>query len=200
MPAFTIDRALIWKDVSRQINKALKAEIKEALTMSGAPSWVVDRVHEFTVGMYPFVKSASSAKRPFAGNNSAQPAQTYVIDPPQETTEELSQQFQDFYAELEDEICAGASPTTSRAPKGSSEGSAEGEHKKEKGKKGVSEDYVNDMLEVVERVMCSMFYERYVSCSFLNELAFIVILLGCTCNLNRTMVRTTRHFLVALLR
>ncbi|KAI0313200.1 hypothetical protein OF83DRAFT_1065909 [Amylostereum chailletii] len=160
VPAFTIDRPVIWKDVGRQINKALKAEMKEALTVSGAPSWVVNRVHEFATGMYPFIKSASGAKRPFTGNNPAQPTQTYTIDPPQETVEELSQQFQDFYAELEDEIYAGASPTTSRAPKGSSEGSTDGDHKKEKGKKRLSENSVNDPLEVVERVMCSMFYDR----------------------------------------
>ncbi|KAA1468993.1 hypothetical protein DENSPDRAFT_795350 [Dentipellis sp. KUC8613] len=161
--AFTIDRRIIRKDVTKQINKSIKLELKEALTMSGAPNWIIDRVNEFTVGLYPFVKSSHSIKQQFLNaNGSAPPSPIYTIDPPTETIEELSQQFQEFYEGLEEDLRAGHSPVTAR-PKGDTFSDAQEkdlqkrshEHK-DKG----SDQYVRDTLEAVERVMCSLFYDR----------------------------------------
>ncbi|THH06133.1 hypothetical protein EW146_g9708 [Bondarzewia mesenterica] len=160
--AFTIDRRIIRKDISKKINKALKTELKETLLMSNAPSWVVDRVNEFTLGLYPFIKNPSSPKGPFAQNDGgASPTPPYMIDPPKETPEEMSQQFQEFYAVLEEDLHAEQSPTTAR-PRNGQTFAAEQERDREKramedatGKEGIKE-----VLEVVERVVCSLFYDR----------------------------------------
>ncbi|KAI0045809.1 hypothetical protein FA95DRAFT_1607404 [Auriscalpium vulgare] len=159
--AYAIDRRIIHKDVSKVINKALKSEIKETLSMSSVPSWVIERVHDFTIGLYPFIKSSSSAKITFTSPNAASPAPPYVIDPPQETAEELSQQFQEFYAELEEDLFAGHSPVTAR-PKGDNSFEAEQEKVKEKRASGKAngESDVREILEAVERVISSLCYDR----------------------------------------
>ncbi|KAI0063996.1 hypothetical protein BV25DRAFT_1823488 [Artomyces pyxidatus] len=157
--AYTIDRRIIRKDVSKVINKALKAEIKETLAMSGVPNWVVERVHDFTAGLYPFIKSKSPSKRPFANSGGVPPTPPFIIDPPQETVEELSHQFQEFYAELEDDLFAGHSPITAR-PKGDGFLETEQEKIKEKISSQATDGSVREVLEAVERVICTLFYDR----------------------------------------
>jgi hypothetical protein len=158
VPAFTIDRLISLKDVSLQINKVLKAELRETLAMSGAPPWVVDQVQEFSAGLYPFVKNLNTTTPRRA--KGATP--TYVIDPPQETADELSKQFQDFYAELEHEIIARESPAPSIADHG--EGDSEKVPHKRHRPGTLAEEGVRDVLEAVERVMTSLFYDRLVCC------------------------------------
>ena len=152
--AYTIDRCIVRKDVGKAINKALKNEVKETLLASGVPSWVVGRVHDFTIGLYPFVKS-SDAKH---GAASSSP---YIIDPPQETAEELATQFQAFYAELEEGLFDGGSPSTAR-PIRDNFIDAEQEKVRERRPSGkvVSEQLVPEILEAVERVICALFYDR----------------------------------------
>ena len=155
--AYTIDRRIVRKDVSKAINKALKLEVKEALSSSGVPSWIVDRVHEFTAGLYPFVKSHDTKQR-------TTPSSLYVIEPPQETAEELARQFQAFYAELEEGLLAGGgSPVTARPAR---EAFLESEQEKPRERrpngKAVSEQHARVILEAVERVICSLFYDRSV--------------------------------------
>ncbi|KAH9967439.1 hypothetical protein BC827DRAFT_1174176 [Russula dissimulans] len=77
----------------------------------------------------------------------ATPSSLYVIDPPQETAEELAVQFQSFYVELEEALFAGGTEqekARERRPNG----------------KYVSEKQAREILEVVERVICSLFYDR----------------------------------------
>lgn len=146
------------KDVSKAINKALKIEVKEALSSAGVPSWVIDRVHEFTVGLYPFVKSSD-------GKQGATPSPLYVIDPPLETAEELATQFQGFYVEIEESLFAGGvSPVTARPHR---ETFPETEQAKARERrpsgKAVGEQQTREILEAVERVVCSLFYDRFIS-------------------------------------
>jgi hypothetical protein len=189
--AFTIDRRIIRKDVGKAINKALKLEVKEALSSSGVPSWIIDRVHDFTVGLYPFVKS-HDAKQGIT------PSSLYVIEPPHETAEELARQFQAFYAELEEALVAGGgSPVTARPVR---EASLEMEQEKPRERrpngKAVSEQHARVILEAVERVVCSLFYER----SF-SDISFPVsaadLTSGCTFSPSLMMPRTTKRFLAA---
>ncbi|VDB84889.1 unnamed protein product [Peniophora sp. CBMAI 1063] len=160
--AFTIDRRIVMKDVSLQINKALKAEMHEALSSAGAPTWLIDKVDEFSTGLYPFVKNQGPTPRRGKGLNIS----PFVIDPPQETPDELSKQFQDFYAGLEADLLSSGRGSTSAGSGGSHtpEGTGEEEKEKEKtskkGSKELSEDAVREILESVERVMCSLFYDR----------------------------------------
>ncbi|KAI0299280.1 hypothetical protein BC826DRAFT_996415 [Russula brevipes] len=150
--AYTIDRVIVRKDVSKAINKAVKAEVKQSLLSSGVPSWVIDRVHDFTAGIYPFVRN------PDLKQGTAPPS-LYVIDPPQETAEELAMQFQSFYVDLEEGLLAGGgSPVTARPREGFLE--AELEKARERRSNGKSEQQTRGFLEAVERVVCSLFYDR----------------------------------------
>lgn len=156
--AYTIDRHIIRKDVSKAINKALKLEVKEALSSSGVPSWIIDLVHDFTIGLYPFVKSHDVKQ-------GVTPSSLYVIEPPQETAEELARQFQAFYAELEEGLLAGGgSPVTARpAREAFHETEQEKARERRPNGKAVSEQHARVILEAVERVVCSLFYERSIS-------------------------------------
>jgi hypothetical protein len=153
--AYSINRRIVHKDVSKAINKTLKNEVKETLSSSGVSSWVIDRVHDFTAGLYPFVRT-----RDVKQGTTASPL--YVIDPPQETAEELAAQFQAFYAELDERLLGGGvSPVTARPTQ---EGFLDSEQEKARERrpsgKAVSEQHARKVLEAVERVVCSLFYDR----------------------------------------
>ncbi|KAH9175901.1 hypothetical protein EDB89DRAFT_1942560 [Lactarius sanguifluus] len=152
--AYTIDRRIVRKDVGKAINKALKNEVKETLLMSGVPPWAIGRVYDFTMGLYPFVKSGDA-------KHGAASSALYVIDPPQETAEELAAQFQAFYAELEEGLFSGGSPSTAR-PIRDNLLEAEQEKARERRSNGkvVSEQHAHEILEAVERVICALFYDR----------------------------------------
>ncbi len=154
---YTIDRRIVHKSISKGINKALKLEVKEALSSSGVPSWVIDRVHDFTVGLYPFVRS-----RDVKQGTTSSPL--YVIGHPHETAEELARQFQAFYAELEEDLLAGgSSPVTARlAREAFSETDQEKARERRPNGKAMSEQHAREMLEAVESVICSLFYDRSV--------------------------------------
>jgi hypothetical protein len=145
------------KDVSKAINKALKLEVKEALSSSGVPFWVINYVHDFTVGLYPFTRS-----RDIKQGTTSSPL--YVIESPHETAEELARQFQSFYAELEDDLLAGgSSPVTARpAREAFLEADQEKARERRPNGKAVSEQHARGILEAVERVICSLFYDRSV--------------------------------------
>ena len=145
------------KDVGKAMNKALKLEVKEALSSSGVPSWVIDHVYDFTVGLYPFARS-----RDVKQGTTSSPL--YVIEPPHETAEELARQFQYFYAELEEDLLAGgSSPVTARpAREAFSEADQEKARERRPNGKAVSEPHAREILEAVERVICSLFYDRSV--------------------------------------
>lgn len=188
--------------MSKVVNKAIKAELKEALSMSGVPSWVIDRVHEFTAGLYPFVKGTSHGKGPFTANGGSPTTPPYVIDPPKETSEELSQQFQDFYAELEEEMRTIKSPVTAR-PRTSTFSDAEAEKEKEKGsvRHSQEDDRAKEILEAVERVVSSLFYDRcgIFSVTSLPRLTSTDFAAGYTYNRPRMMPLMTKPSLAASL-
>jgi hypothetical protein len=155
--AYTIDRCIVRKEVSKAMNKALKLEVKEALSSSGVPSWVIDYVHDFTVGLYPFARS-----RDVKQGTTSSPL--YVIEPPHETAEELARQFQSFYAELEEDLFAGgSSPVTTRPTREAFSEADQGKARERRPNgKAVSEQHAREILEAVERVICSLFYDRSV--------------------------------------
>ena len=126
--------------------------------MSGIPPWAIGRVHDFTAGLYPFVKS-KDAKH---GTASSPP---FVIDPPQETAEELATQLQTFYAELEEGLLTGGNSATAR-PIRDNLLEAEQEKARERRPSGkvMSEQHVHEILEAVERVICALFYDRFTHC------------------------------------
>ncbi|KAI0306035.1 hypothetical protein B0F90DRAFT_1814842 [Multifurca ochricompacta] len=118
--AYTIDRRIARKNTSKAINKALKSEVKETLSASGAPPWVIDQ-----------------------------------------TAEELATQFQSFYEDLEEALLAGGSPVTARPIRdGFLEAEQEKSRERRSNGKAVSERDAREILEAVERVSCSLFYDR----------------------------------------
>jgi hypothetical protein len=132
--------------------------VKESLSSSGVPSWIIDLVHDFTIGLYPFVRS-HDVKQGITLSS------LYVIEPPQETAEDLARQFQAFYAELEEGLFAGGgSPVTARpAREAFEETEQEKARERRPNGKAVSEQHARVILEAVERVLCSLFYDRSIS-------------------------------------
>jgi len=123
-------------------------------------------LQDFTAGLFPFRKNPSHNKVPFSTNGSAPPSPPYVIDLPVETTEELSQQFQDFYVVLEEDLRLAEAPLTSR-PK--SESLLAGLEKPVEDAVPMSAGDARDIMEAVERVICSLFYDRYFLLSTLGS-------------------------------
>ena len=187
--AYTINRRIVRKDVNKAINKALKNEVKETLSSSGVPYWVIDRVHDFTAGLYPFVKSHDVKQ-------GATPSPLYVIDPPQETAEELAAQVQAFYAELEERLLGGGpSPVTARP---THENFLDSEQEKARERrpsgKALSEQHTRKVLEAVERVICSLFYDRSVS-AFSCPISEADLTSDCIVSPSPMMLHTTKRFL-----
>jgi hypothetical protein len=161
--AYAIDQCIVHRHVSKAINKALKAEMKESLSSSGVPPWAIDRVHDFTVGLYPFVRGGNAKQEAAASSSEPQ----YVIDPPQETAEELATQFQAFYAELEEGLLGGNNLVTARpVPEGFLEAELEKARDRRSNGKAMSEQHARDIIEAVERVISSLFYDKCVSTIF----------------------------------
>ncbi|KII87103.1 hypothetical protein PLICRDRAFT_42742 [Plicaturopsis crispa FD-325 SS-3] len=150
--AFTIDRRIVRKDVGKEITKALKTEIKESL--AGTPSWVVDRVQNFSVGLYPLVKAPKKSPPPPEGGVSPPPS-PYMVNASEEIPEELSEKFQDFYALLEQDLRAGGSPLLGRRRE---DVSADDDRERER--RVESDSRVREILESVERTICTLFYDK----------------------------------------
>jgi hypothetical protein len=187
--AYTINRRIVRKDVSKAINKALKNEVKETLSSSGVPSWVIDRVHDFTAGLYPFVRSRNVKQ-------GATPSPVYVIDPPQETAEELAEQFQAFYAELEERLLGGGVSPATALPTRENFLDSEQEKARERRPSGkaLSEQHTHKILDAVERVISSLFYDRSVS-AITCLISVADLTSGCTFSPSQMMPHTTKRFL-----
>ncbi|KAG6846732.1 hypothetical protein H0H93_012197, partial [Arthromyces matolae] len=159
--AFTIDRKIIRKDVARDMNKALKREVKALLeTGLHMPSWVGDRVHEFTAEWYPFVKEDKNkslllSRSPVEKDNGGQ----YVVSWTEEAPENSSIRVQDFYLALEQEMRLSEGSPMGRYKKESEEGDGASDEKRIKDKIE-SEAKIKESMDVVERTICSLFYDR----------------------------------------
>ena len=151
--AFTIDRPIVGHDVGKAMNQGIKHELEESL--ADLPPWVTERVHEFTEELYPLAKTA--AKDSLGVEAASSP---YVANALQETPEAASQRFQDFYGLLEQDLRQGriALPGSDLVT------SSEGESHQETSMPGqiASETGIRATLEIVERAVCSLFYDRQV--------------------------------------
>ncbi|KAG5642108.1 hypothetical protein DXG03_003607 [Asterophora parasitica] len=164
--AFTIERKIVRKDIAKEMNKTLRREVKEALGEAGLPGWAVDRVHEFTAEWYPFVKekgvsSSVLGLREKAAKESG--AGTYVVTWAEEAPDSAAARVQDFYLALEQDL---------RVSEGSFLGRLRKDHENEEGSRnGVDDDRrvrekvdsetkIKEAMDVVERGICSLFYDR----------------------------------------
>ncbi|KAL0953328.1 hypothetical protein HGRIS_004573 [Hohenbuehelia grisea] len=169
--ALAINRRVVLKDVGKEMNRALRSEVKESL--AGLPGWVIDKVHEFTADFYPVVKSSSKNAKmttsPKKGAlvpgavgvmsmspNMSPPTSTtpYAVNAAQDVPEDAAQRFQEFYESLEEELEGGHSPFMSRKK----EETAPTEEVETR--KVHSEAKIREILETVERTICFLFYDR----------------------------------------
>jgi hypothetical protein len=149
---FTIDQRIIGQNVARGIVEGIKREIEESLT--DLPLWAVERVHEFTQDLYPAVNAPKKAP------TTAETDSWYIVNTFQETPEAASQRFQNFYALLEQDLRLEWAPSQSRHSE--TDSNSEFDQERRMQEKMASEIKIRDILETVERTVCSLFYDRQV--------------------------------------
>jgi hypothetical protein len=134
----------------KDLAKAIKNEIKESL--GNVPSWVADRVQAFCASMLPFPKKQRSSRE---GTAVEKIAPAFTVAAYEELPDELEDAFQSFYELLEEQLKADNSATGLRIweDKQNDESSVNKEKAQQEGK-------VREILERVERTLCSVFYDR----------------------------------------
>ena len=168
--AFTIDRRIVHKEIGREMNKVLKAELKAALNASASlgnnpmPSWIVERVHDVTAPWYPFVKVPSSSSRKKLGSEKETSSSIgYFVNPVAENPDDAAERLQDFYLCLAEDMRVGGMPFSSkRKERDGEDGEDEQERDKREHEMMEVETRVRDVMEVVERAITSLFYDRFV--------------------------------------
>ncbi|KAI0689506.1 hypothetical protein BC835DRAFT_1418481 [Cytidiella melzeri] len=189
VPAFTISKRIVRKDVARTVLKALHADIRAGLSLSGAPSWVAERLEDFAerVGLLPFVKAKAKNEDGSVGG--------YVMGtgvPASESMDDVGQRFQEFYDEIEEMLLKRKWRSRPSFPRGlhlqhrhastsSIQSSAENTDADEKvslaeiakeeddtEKESEADDHqenekskrIRGVIEAVERTLCTVFYDR----------------------------------------
>lgn len=145
--AVTIDRPIVRRTVAKALSKSFKTEIKDSLT--GLPSWLVDRTQSFSENLLPFPKPSRSSSRDSASSENG--TLPYSVSAIEEFPEEVEGGFQSFYESLEHDLRTNSSPIARRKD----------EHHDDKEKDARDNDAkIRDTLEQVERVLCCTFYDR----------------------------------------
>jgi len=160
-----IQRKIVRRDVGKAMNKNVRREIKASLalnTSDGAmevPEWVVQRVLELCEFWFPFIrapKTISSKKFGAAGHGYEKEREQWVVNPMEvEHFEDTVDFIQDFYAKLEDYLrveLLGAN----------NHNESSGQGKTERATTMREEIMIRSIIELVEKTVCSIFYDRYV--------------------------------------
>ena len=207
--AFTIDRRIVRKEIGREMNKILKAELKAALNASASlgnipmPSWIVERVQDMTATWYPFVKAPSNSPlKKKHGSEKETSSIGYFVNPVAENPDDAAERLQDFYLCLAQDMRVGGMPFSSKRREKDGEG---GEDEQERDKREHEmmeiETRVRDVMEVVERSITSLFYDRFVPffcCPSFSEL--LIFSTGYSCSPRPMIYLTMRHCQIGLLR
>ncbi|KAF5362430.1 hypothetical protein D9756_002756 [Leucocoprinus leucothites] len=169
--AMVIQKKVLRKDVGKAINQSVRREVKSSLNSSlslliapydgvdvDVPEWVLDRVLEFCEPWLPFVrapKTIPSSKLTAAGvggggggGGSEREKEEWIVNPMEvEQFEDTVDFMQDFFAQLEDylrvELGRGSTSAT-----------------REQDEKVESEVKIRSIMELVEKTVCSLFYDR----------------------------------------
>ncbi|KAL5537087.1 hypothetical protein ACEPAF_910 [Sanghuangporus sanghuang] len=153
VPAYTIDRALVRRNISKTLTKCIKAEIKDSL--AGLPSWVIDRVQNFSSNLLPFPRPSLKGKDWNNGSQTTSDQSSILeVSAYDDVAEELSERFQEFYESLEEELRVDGSPSTLRRK---DDRLSEEEKAREKNELDTK---VQHALEKVERALTCTFYDR----------------------------------------
>ncbi|KAF9482648.1 hypothetical protein BDN70DRAFT_874835 [Pholiota conissans] len=170
VPAFTIDRRIVRKDLAKEMNKAIRAEVKAAIahvaSLEGVPipTWVTERIHDLTADWYPFVKNkALTLQRRLAGEKSGKDnGNGYIVSTFEESLGDTEERLQDFYLALEQDMRLGGTPFIPKTKERDPESDAEDENDREKRENDrmESETRIREVMEGVERMVTSIFYDR----------------------------------------
>lgn len=149
------------------MNKALRREVKDLLeTGLHMPSWVSDRVHDFTAEWYPFVKEEKKKplllSRHTREKEKKENGEQYVVAWTEETPENTAERMQNFYSALEQELMLSEESFLGRLMKEHIEDSESTENEKKIKEKIESEAKIKESMEVVESTICTLFYDRCV--------------------------------------
>ncbi|KAF9525927.1 hypothetical protein CPB83DRAFT_817737 [Crepidotus variabilis] len=168
MSAFAINRRIVMKDVGKDINKAIKTELKLSLKGAAArgeasiPYWTTERVLDFAVDWYPFVKSPGTpVKAKFGGDRSPRDSgrPTFVVNSLEENPDDMADRMQEFFQALEEDMRVSGTPFTTARKESGSEIADEKEIRKGTERQ---EDQlkIQEVMEVVERSINWLFYDR----------------------------------------
>jgi len=165
-----IQRKIVRRDVGKAMNKNVRRKIKTSLspltlnTSDGVmevPEWVVQRVLELCEFWFPFIrapKTISSTRFGAAGHGSEKEREQWVVNPMEvEHFEDTIDFIQDFYAKLEDYLRVELLGTNDH-------NESSGQEKIERATTTMREEImIRSIIELVEKAVCSIFYDRYVS-------------------------------------
>jgi hypothetical protein len=144
--AFTIDKKIIRKELSKEVNRAIKSDLLLSLSSSDVeiPSWAIDRVQAFTSFLYPFIKTSKPKKSSLDPNAKS----AYVVNDLAETPEEIADKTQKLYAAMEQEL------------KSRKDIHIAGGDEQDVQEKGTQDEEVRKIMERVEKSICEVFYDR----------------------------------------
>ena len=129
-------------DLAGKINHALRREVKRYLSLEledgvAVPQWVVERVHEFSAGWYPFVGASAS-----------------VVPLVPWDADEVPGRVQEFYRVLEDDLrVLGGLKKESVAEEGVVDDAKD---------EVETATWIVEVMEKVERCLAILFYDRWV--------------------------------------
>jgi len=130
----------------RDVLVAIKSELTSALETLDVPATVIERVQSFVSPLLPFVKATAGKKKLHDIGTSPNRQGTWAvnIDAGNHSPGELAEKFQEFYIELV--------------------GHVQIELEKQNGEilEEERESKVKDVVEAVEKTICTMFYDRCV--------------------------------------
>lgn len=168
------------KDVGKQLNKALRCEIRESLRTTkdaDVPHWVVERVSEFCDPWFPFVRAPKTMSiKPKGANDmpvkekerdkDKDKEKEWVVNPiaNEESLEDTAERVQEFYTQLEEGLRVELSKATRTHERETSSDVASVENEKDTGEKVEDENEarIREVMELAERTVCSLFYDRCV--------------------------------------
>lgn len=125
---------------------------------------MAERVHAFATPLYPLIKSSEKAQGGTGGGvglgkNAKPKPPAYEISSIAETVDEIADRFQEFYEKLEGEMRAKAKrkdSAISNASMNVSDEDSVAEHV------DPDESKIRDAMEIVERTLTTLFYDRFV--------------------------------------
>jgi len=131
----------------RDILTAMKSELTLTLENSGVPETVIERVQSFASPLLPFVKAPAGKKKlhDIGASPSRRGSWMVNVDAGNDRPEELAEKFQGFYTELASHV------------------RIEIEKQNDEALEEEIEANVKNVMEAVERTLCTLFYDRCVN-------------------------------------